>query len=222
MGTLYLVRHAQASLGAQDYDQLSALGERQSQRLGAHFARHGLRFARVLCGSLRRHQQTLQGLAQGAGWSLQPQVFPELNEYDSAALIRAIHPQALQPPATAEQARAHFRLLREALAQWMDGRIAPEGMPAYARFRQGVTEVLDRVRQQDDGPVLLVSSGGPIASAVCQVLQAPPRTAIDLNLRLRNTAVSLFDYSARRHMLVSFNTLPHLNEPADADLITHA
>ena len=34
MGTLYLVRHGQASFGSANYDQLSALGQRQCRRLG--------------------------------------------------------------------------------------------------------------------------------------------------------------------------------------------
>ena len=34
MGTLYLVRHGQASFGADDYDQLSPLGHQQALRLG--------------------------------------------------------------------------------------------------------------------------------------------------------------------------------------------
>ena len=57
MGTLYLVRHGQASFGADDYDQLSALGQRQAQRLGAYFQEKGLQFDAVLMGTLRRHAQ---------------------------------------------------------------------------------------------------------------------------------------------------------------------
>ena len=37
MGTLYLVRHGQASFGAANYDQLSPRGLEQSQRLGAYW-----------------------------------------------------------------------------------------------------------------------------------------------------------------------------------------
>ena len=65
MGTLYLVRHGQASFGAQDYDQLSELGQRQSQRLGEYFQHKGLRFGQVLTGTLKRHQQTLAGICGG-------------------------------------------------------------------------------------------------------------------------------------------------------------
>ena len=44
MGTLYLVRHGQASFGADDYDQLSELGHKQSVRLGEYFAHKGIHF----------------------------------------------------------------------------------------------------------------------------------------------------------------------------------
>jgi broad specificity phosphatase PhoE len=46
MGTLYLVRHGQASFGADDYDQLSALGRRQSVRLGEYLRGKGHAFRR--------------------------------------------------------------------------------------------------------------------------------------------------------------------------------
>ena len=55
MGQLYLVRHGQASLGAADYDQLSSLGERQSQRLGEHWRSQGLHFDAVITGALADH-----------------------------------------------------------------------------------------------------------------------------------------------------------------------
>ncbi|MFP3608465.1 histidine phosphatase family protein, partial [Paraburkholderia sp. SIMBA_053] len=38
MAELYLVRHGQASLGADDYDQLSDAGEQQGIWLGEYFA----------------------------------------------------------------------------------------------------------------------------------------------------------------------------------------
>ena len=66
MGTLYLVRHGQASFGAADYDQLSPLGRQQSERLGAWFRERGLRFDAVLTGTLRRHAQTLAGIEAGS------------------------------------------------------------------------------------------------------------------------------------------------------------
>ena len=223
MGTLYLVRHGQASFGADDYDQLSPLGQQQSVRLGEYFAAKGLRFDAVLMGTLRRHAQTFAGICQGAGTPLEALPWPGLNEYDSAAVIRAIHPAPLPRPDTPEAYRHHFRLLRDGLTQWMNGVVSPQGMPAYDAFVQGITSALDHVRKNNHGGhVLLVSSGGPISTAVGHVLGTSPETTIELNLRIRNSSVTEFAFTSKRHMLVTYNTLPHLDAPEYRDWVTFA
>ncbi|NIC43019.1 histidine phosphatase family protein [Aquabacterium sp. A08] len=222
MGTIYLVRHGQASFGAADYDQLSPLGHQQSVRLGEHWREHGLRFDAVLTGSLRRHRQTWEGLAQGLGWAAEPLVWPGLNEYDSEAVIEAIHAQPPAHPTSPEGYRQHFRLLRDGLRQWMAGVVSPRGMPTYPEFLHGVTSALEHARTQHRGNVLVVSSGGPISTAVGHVLGTTPETTIEMNLRMRNTSVSELAHNPKRCTLVSFNTLPHLSSPAHADWVTHA
>ncbi len=222
MGTLYLVRHGQASFGAADYDQLSPLGQRQSVRLGQYLRGKGLAFEAVLTGSLKRHTQTLAGIAEGLGWRPEPLCWPGLNEYDSEAVIAAIHPCALPRPDTPETYRQHFRLLRDGLAQWMAGVVSPRGMPSYNDFVHGVTSALDHVRRQHQGNVLIVSSGGPISTAVGHVLCTPPESTIELNLRIRNTSVTEFAFTPKRHMLVSYNTLPHLDSPEHASWVSYA
>jgi broad specificity phosphatase PhoE len=222
MGTLYLVRHGQASFGSADYDRLSELGTRQCLRLGEYFRAKGLRFDAVLTGTLRRHLQSFAAIAEGMQIDTEPQQRPGLDEYDSHAVVRAIHPKPLAQPNTPELVRHHFRLLREGLTHWMEGRSAPEGMPSFEQFSAGVAAALDHVREQHDGAVLIVSSGGPIATAVSQVLDAPARTTIELNMRMRNSAVTEFTFTPRRHSLVSFNAIPHLEDVDPALWVTHA
>ena len=222
MGNLYLVRHGQASFGAVDYDNLSSLGVQQSVRLGEYFAQKGIQFDAVLTGSLRRHAQTWAGIAKGAVLEHDPLVWPGLNEYDSEAVIQAIHPQPLQKPDTPEVYRHHFRLLRDGLRQWMNGVVSPKGMPTYTEFVLGVSSALDHVRQNCSGNVLMVSSGGPISTAVGHLLGTTPETTIELNLRIRNSSVTEFDFNPKRHTLVTYNTLPHLDDPQYASWITYA
>ena len=225
MGTLYLVRHGQASFGAEDYDQLSALGRQQAVRLGEHWRARGLGFDAVITGTLRRHTQTLEGIAEGLQTTPHALQLPSLNEYDSHALIAAIHPQPLGPADTPERYRAHFRILCDALAQWMAGVISPQGMPSWQEFSDGVHGALERVRREHAGPeqnVLLVSSGGPIATAVGQVLGTAPEVTIALNMRIRNSAVTEFSISPKRMMLQTFNTLNHLDTPQTRDWATFA
>ncbi len=194
MGTLYLVRHGQASFGEDNYDRLSPLGHQQAHRLGEYlrqrFEREGVQIDSVLMGSLTRHRESWEGITQGAGRSHNAANWPGLNEYDSEALIEAIHPEPLAKPDTPELYRHHFRLLRDALKAWMDGRVQPKGMPNYTDFVGGIEAALDPVRQQCSGNALIVSSGGPISTAVGRVLGTPPETTIELNLRIRNTALT--------------------------------
>lgn len=249
MASLFLVRHGQASFGADNYDVLSALGYRQSVRLGEHFRSRGITFEAALTGTLQRQIHTFAGICEGMGEPFDPAagtdpgqarpavtqghslsgvsntgthiLWPGLNEYDSHAVIAAIHPHPLEKPTSPEQYRSHFRLLKDGLKQWMDGVISPRGMPDYGAFVAGVTSALQHVRTQYTGDVLLVSSGGPIATAVGHVLGTSPETTIELNLRIRNSSVTEFAFTPKRHMLVTYNTLPHLDAPEHASWITY-
>ncbi|CAN5422279.1 histidine phosphatase family protein [soil metagenome] len=241
MGTLYLVRHGQASFGADDYDMLSPLGQQQSLRLGEYFRHKGVTFDAALTGTLNRQLQTFAGICKGMG--VEPQSspapghseasaaagmgphlrWPGLNEYDSAAVIGAVHPYLLAKPDTPELYKHHFRLLKDGLAQWMAGAASPLGMPSYKQFVAGTTGALEHISRHCEGHVLLVSSGGPIAIAVSHVLGiSSPETTIDLNLGIRNCSVTEFAFSPRRHRLVTFNTLPHLDAPEYARWVTFA
>ena len=228
MGQLYLIRHGQASFGAEDYDNLSELGHQQAERLGAYFKQKNLQFDAVITGTLRRHTQTWQGIAQGAGFAHEPLQMPGLNEYDSHAVIATIHPGKLEKPDTPELYRHHFRLLKDGLTQWMNGVVSPVGMPSYVDFQQGVVDALDHVRKTHtadkasgkSGNILIVSSGGPIATAVGHILGTTPEATIELNLRIRNCSITEFAFTPKRHMLVTYNTMPHLE--ALPDWVTYA
>ena len=104
----------------------------------------------------------------------------------------------------------------------MNGVVSPRGMPSYSDFVLGVTSALDHVRQHHTGNVLLVSSGGPISTAVGHILGCSPEATIELNLRIRNSSVTEFAFTPKRHMLVTYNTLPHLDAPEYASWVTYA
>ena len=223
MGTLYLVRHGQASFGAEDYDHLSELGRRQSVRLGEYFAEREIRFDALIAGTLRRHKQTLEGILQGMNRAGEHLAWEGLNEYDSEALIATVHPGRLPKPDSPELYRHHFRLLRDAMGRWMAGETRPVGMPSYADFVAGVTSALDHVRANHYGQnVLVVTSGAPIATALGAVLGTKPEATIELNMRIRNTAITEFAFTPKRQALLTFNTIPHLDAPEYKDWVTYA
>ena len=179
MGTLYLVRHGQASFASEDYDRLSELGRRQCAALGEWMHARGIAFEGTLRGTLRRHRESLEAIASTLPGVPAATEWPGLNEYDSEAVLRTVLTGSLEPPTTPEGYRQHFRMLREGLLKWMAGEVQPEGMPTWSAWVKGVAAALDHVRSAHCGDVLLVSSGGPISTAVAHVLGAPPASVVE-------------------------------------------
>jgi broad specificity phosphatase PhoE len=230
VGVIYVVRHGQAAFGTEHYDRLTEIGFAQSRLLGAYFGRRNIRFDAVFTGTLRRQTETAQGIFEGhpeLGLPSVREAFPALDEYKPEAVMLAFTGDFPTPALAAARrdpvvVRDHFRVLREALLAWAEDRTKPQGMPAWRAFQDGAVAALIEARQRfPDGNVLVVSSGGPIAAIVAAVLNAPPATAVELNLRIRNSALSEFAATPRRHHLVSFNGLPHLDTNPDPTLMTY-
>jgi broad specificity phosphatase PhoE len=220
MAELILVRHGQASFGADDYDKLSALGWRQSRWLGEYFAARGVGFDLALRGSLRRHRETLAGIAEGMGALLEDGEDARLNEYDSHALLQAHLKGAPLPQG--EDRRAHFRVLREAMYAWTDGSLDGHPHESFADFRGRVLAALAALQKAAAKRVLVVSSGGPISTILAEVLGMPRRGVVDLNLQTRNTGITELQAGATRIQCVSFNNVPHLDRPDRAGALTYS
>jgi broad specificity phosphatase PhoE len=228
MGTLYVVRHGQAAFGTEDYDRLTDLGQRQAHLLGQHFAALGVKFDAVVAGTLTRHRQTAESILDGAGAHNDIERIATLNEYDAVSVLTAFTgaPPTFDPKAAQrdpDSVKSHFRLLRDGLLAWAEGRTAPVGMPSFAVFQSQVMDVLHDLRQRfPTGNVLVSTSGGPVAAAVCAALEAPAASAVHLNLHVRNTAITTFTTTRTRIQLLSFNAIPHLDASGEPALSSYA
>ena len=222
MGQLFLVRHGQASLDKDDYDQLSGLGQQQSRRLGEHWRELGLQFDAVACGTLLRHRQTQEGIAHGMQTPLAGSFDAGLNEYDAEAVIRSVHAAPRPRPTTPEAYRQHFRLLRPGLLSWVEGKTQPDGMPKWSEFLDHAQSAIEHIRQTQADHALVVSSGGPISFLLGHWLGMSPEASIELNLQMRNTAICELRTSAKGVRVVSFNTLPHLAHAQHAAWVSYA
>ncbi|HEF5873158.1 TPA: histidine phosphatase family protein [Burkholderia cenocepacia] len=223
MAELFLVRHGQASFGTDDYDRLSATGDQQGVWLGEYFARQGLAFDRVICGTMNRHAQTVAAILRGMGREgVAVDRHPGLNEYDFHGLFAAAasdYPEIAR--LAAGSMKEHFRALRQVLQLWTEDKLGDAAPETWARFQQRVADARAAIRAGDGQRVLAVSSGGPIAVTVQQVLAAPPSSAIALNLQIRNSSLSQFFFNAEAFHLASFNGIPHLEDPERHALRTY-
>jgi broad specificity phosphatase PhoE len=217
--SLLLVRHGQASYGAADYDNLSERGHLQSRRLGDWLARGGHRFEAVVVGGMRRHRQTADGVIEAfaaQGLSLpEPVAEPGFAEFDHEAVFSTwLRRNADSPVAIASRSglpRDVGAMLQAALLAWANDELPglPETWTAFGERVHAAGERLEALA--GDGEVLVLSSGGVISRLAQIALDVPNHRAVELNLALRNSALSEFHPHAGRLRLGSWNALPHLH-----------
>lgn len=222
LAELYFVRHGQASSGTDNYDRLSPVGEQQGLWLGEYFAERKITFDRVVIGAMQRHRQTADAILRGLGATLSCEQDLGLNEYDFHALYAAAGDQYPELQALSQGSQRDFyKGLKQVLILWSEGRLGTPAPESWAQFQQRVAAVRQQIQARGGKRVLVVSSGGPMASFTQQVLNAPVRAAIELNLQVRNTGFCHFFFNADSCHLTSFNSIPHLDRPARLDLITY-
>lgn len=215
MSRILLVRHGQASFGAEDYDNLSPAGHEQSRVLGRALAERGVTPDVVVAGEMRRHAQTAEGVLEGAGWCSTVATDAGWNEFDHLHVL-AVH----TPPETdraEDEKRAFQRWFEAATLRWTSGQHDADYDEPFAAFTGRVQASLERLREElpPSGTAVVLTSGGPVAWAAASLLAdgAPSRT--DLWLRLNpvsvNTGVSTVVVGSRGTTLVTWNAHDHLS-----------
>ena len=231
-----MVRHGQGSFHDHDYDQLSARGQEQARRLGAHWAGSRVVFDHVFVGPRRRHRQTLDSLAaayreQGLPWP-QAVELPELDEHSGQHLLHRTLPEAFGQntsngalafdSASPEEMPApdYLKRFQELTRIWVQRKVEMADLESWQDFRKRVHGAIERMISTAGrkSTVVAFTSGGPIAAAVGMALNLGDEQTLELSWMIRNTGYAEFLFSQGRFSLAAFNTHPHL---AGSDLLTH-
>jgi broad specificity phosphatase PhoE len=212
MGEVVLVRHGQANSATAtteaEYDRLSELGRQQAAWLGEWLRERGEAFDAVLCGSLRRHRETVEAMEVGP-----PEVDARFNEMDYFGLAEA-HRAAGGGPVTAETFPDH---IVEVIHAWKAARI--QGAESYASFETRVAEALHDAAREGRR-VLCITSGGTIGMALRHVLGLDPTRMAHLLVPIRNTSMHRLSVRGGASMLSEFNATPHLLPAERAHALT--
>lgn len=238
MSNLYVVRHGQASFFAEDYDQLSPLGQTQSDLLGQYWARRNVVFDEVFTGPCRRHVDTaaIVGCAYerlGLRWPA-PVVLPGLDEYEAEAVLKQALPRLVsehehirelyaaveQATDRAEKLRTFQKVYEVVIDMWAHGQLDLPRVESWTTFCERVHGALDQIVSAEGGgrQVVAFSSGGPVGVCMQRALELAHRTTLQLAWMVRNGAFSEFLFSGNRFTLSRFNAFPHLD---DAEHLTY-
>ncbi len=227
MRNLLLIRHGQASFGADDYDCLSPTGEEQSCRLGEWLAAGGTSPDLVAIGPRRRHRHTAELCLATAG--LDPEIvmldgLDELDHLEVLARLRPDLPDAATLKAELKQLpdphRAFHRLFAEAVGRWVGGAHDGEYTRTWPEFRAATLEALATLAAHPARTIWAFTSGGPIAVIANALMDAPPAQAFRLSWPLVNTGMTRIKLGEKRPSLVTYNSWPHLERESEHHLIT--
>jgi broad specificity phosphatase PhoE len=223
LSRIYLVRHGQATFGADDYDQLTEAGIAQCAQLARHWCAMGRRVDRVYAGTLRRQRASAEAfvhaLAGNDSDALPVRTLPGLEEYDHRALLAALDGGRLSPEP--QDRREFHRRLSRALYAWIGGELA--GVESYVHFRDRCAAALARLLAETGRGtnVVVFASAGSLAAAMQPTLGMPDRALIQLKLTFYNSGASCLLFDGETLTIESLNSVAHLEQPGFMHLITH-
>jgi broad specificity phosphatase PhoE len=227
MASIYLIRHGQASFGAENYDQLSPLGEQQCRLLGEWWRARGFRTGTVLGGPMHRHRQSFEQFAAGFGAPLELEVVPGLAEFDHENVIEVHQPEFRDKAAMVKFLTEHpkprqafHEFFTHAMTRWTGGEFDHEYNEAWPDFRKRVVDSFEAMRGRG-GDILVFTSGGTIAVILQALLGLDIHRCFALNGTIANSSVTRILYRAEEITLHTFNSTAHLEIHDNAALITY-
>lgn len=216
---LLLVRHAQGSLGTDDYDRLSKIGFRQAERMGRHLEAQ-IEAAAMVRGELERHRQTAEYLG-GLGAC---RTDPDLNEYRVDHLLEAAFMRADElaldapgPAAIADPVAyldTFLTLFPRVLEAWQTERLACSVNGRWSAFSQRVDAAGRRMSLMfgEAGTVVAVTSAGVISTLAASLLGHDLAWQRKLNVTLYNASITelRMPQDSERWSVSRLNCVAHL------------
>jgi len=217
MREITIIRHGQANVGAlneADYDRLSDLGHQQAAWSGEYFEQSS-KTELILSGTMRRQRETAEGSNYAMFDHGLDERFNEMPYFDLA--------HALCEDFGAEFPKTNTEFpdfIRRILIHW-DEMAQKRGIESYADFMERVTQALVDASKAADH-VLVVSSGGVIATLANAALELPPELGWRMFAGIAHTSQHRFMVSSDGGLhLMQYGAVPHLDRPDRRDKITY-
>ena len=209
MPVVYLVRHGQASYGAEDYDVLSLIGHEQSALVGRELQRRGITSPQIVCGDLVRQRDTALGIIDSAGFESAVAIDPRWNEFD--------HPD-MPLPTTGAGDSSDFQLrLDTALESW----VGEDNIDGWRGFQdKSFDALMDCAGTLTAGATgLAVTSGGVVSAIVSRIWGLDAQGTVRINRVVANTSLTSIVFGRQGMNLLSVNDHSHLQ--TNRNLLTY-
>lgn len=230
MTTIYLIRHGQASFGAESYDQLSPNGELQAKLLGQYFDQILKETPYVVAGSMQRHQQTAQLALAECFPEAEIQTDNAWNEFNHQQVFAKYEPRFNEPyllkqdVAKEENPRAYLaKIFEGAIERWTGGDYHHEYDESWPHFKNRVETALqnlcNELAKTKPRYAVVFTSGGVISVAAGKLLELNANRTFALNWAIANTSMTTLRLVGNEAQLLSLNE-HHFIKAEDSKLLT--
>lgn len=230
MTTIYLIRHGQASFGAESYDKLSPNGELQAKLLGQYFNQILKQEPYVIAGSMQRHQQTANLALAECFPEAEIQTDSAWNEFNHQQVFAQYEPRFNEPHLLKQDVenevnpRAYLaKIFEGAIERWTGGDYHHEYDESWPDFKSRVETALqnlcDKLAKTKPRYAVVFTSGGVISVAAGKLLELNANRTFALNWAITNTSMTTLRLVGNEPQLLSLNE-HHFIKAEDPQLLT--
>ena len=151
MANLLIIRHGQASFGADNYDQLSPLGQRQADLTGEFLRQMGTRFSAAYSGDLSRQRETGQRVLDQLEDAPDLVIDPRFNEVQTDEQIDVMMPILIErDPRFADlvtamntDTKSFQKIIETVFNYWVSPECDIGGIQSWADYSGGVVSAFN-------------------------------------------------------------------------------
>lgn len=234
MATIYLIRHGQASFGAENYDQLSELGKRQATVTGEYLRDCGIVLDAAYSGDLSRQRETASLALASQPGAVPHHIDPRFNEIDNDAQIKYLLPKVVKinPAIQAlvdkglSDSKDYQKVIDAVFNYWVSPQCDEPAIQSWQSYSSAARDALQAVMDNEGGgkTIGVFTSGGTLATLVAQILGLPGEGTYQLYEPIINCSVTQVFYNGSKVSLSYFNDssfLRVLGQQRSESLITY-
>lgn len=221
MANLLIIRHGQASFGAENYDQLSPLGQRQADLTGEFLHQMGTRFSAAYSGDLSRQRETGERILDQLDEAPDLIVDPRFNEVQTDEQIKIMMPLLVERDARFAElvaimdtdTKSFQKIIETVFNYWVSPECDVSGIQSWKDYHGGVVSAFEGAMASAAAgtDTAIFTSGGTIATIVGHVLKLTSDRVYEFYEPVFNCSVTRIIFNSRKCSMSTFNDVGHLH-----------
>ena len=221
MANLLIIRHGQASFGADNYDQLSPLGQRQADLTGEFLRHAGTRFNVAYSGDLSRQLETGQRILDQLEKAPELIVDSRFNEVQTDEQIEVMMPLLIERDARFADlvavmdtdTKSFQKIIETVFNYWVSPECDVSGIQSWRDYHGGVVSAFEGAMASaaSGSDTAIFTSGGTIATIVGHVLKLTSDRVYEFYEPVFNCSITRIIFNSRKCSMSTFNDVGHLH-----------